>query len=235
MATNTYHGKPCIKCGATLRYLSDGICVDCKRVRNFERHKRNNPPTPRPPKQTKEERDEKAREYRKLNANKIRKNRKVYREANRDKLRKQAHTYYHNNIEKMRQKDRDYYRNNRAKVLVKNRAGAKRWARNNPEKNRVKKRRDDRRRRAHKLGNKSEPYNFRAICKHYDNRCLKCGKQKPLTVDHIVPVSKGGPDIASNIQPLCLSCNSSKGAWNSIDYRPDADAMRWIQKRLFKG
>lgn len=32
-----------------------------------------------------------------------------------------------------------------------------------------------------------------------------------LTIDHIVPTSKGGPDIETNWQVLCLSCNQLKG------------------------
>jgi hypothetical protein len=45
-----------------------------------------------------------------------------------------------------------------------------------------------------------------------DSVCLKCGSSYNLTVDHIVPVSKGGGDDRSNLQCLCRSCNSRKGA-----------------------
>lgn len=52
----------------------------------------------------------------------------------------------------------------------------------------------------------------------YDRRCAACGLVKDVIPDHVVPVSKGGTSDISNIQPLCIPCNSSKGT-RIIDYR----------------
>jgi len=44
----------------------------------------------------------------------------------------------------------------------------------------------------------------------FDNKCAICKKEKPLTKDHIIPLSRGGSDFIGNIQPLCRNCNSRK-------------------------
>lgn len=41
--------------------------------------------------------------------------------------------------------------------------------------------------------------------------CKKCGSRRNLTVDHIMPESKGGTLELTNLQTLCKKCNSSKG------------------------
>jgi len=47
----------------------------------------------------------------------------------------------------------------------------------------------------------------------YGNTCPCCKKSEPeikLTIDHIIPLSKGGTNLIENIQPLCLKCNMKK-------------------------
>ena len=50
------------------------------------------------------------------------------------------------------------------------------------------------------------------LCEKYDNKCLCCGRKAKLTIDHIVPIRKGGNSLIENLQPLCKRCNSKKGA-----------------------
>lgn len=51
--------------------------------------------------------------------------------------------------------------------------------------------------------------------------CAVCTRtDRPLTIDHIVPVSKGGTNALINLQLLCRQCNTSKmtRAFSGIGY-----------------
>lgn len=45
----------------------------------------------------------------------------------------------------------------------------------------------------------------------WDNQCAYCGSTEKLTIDHIVPQSKGGMDFTKNVLCCCHSCNQDKG------------------------
>jgi len=45
------------------------------------------------------------------------------------------------------------------------------------------------------------------------------GHEVMMTVDHIIPRSKGGGRILSNLQPMCCNCNSRKGNSNEREDR----------------
>lgn len=67
---------------------------------------------------------------------------------------------------------------------------------------------------------------FKALCNRYGNTCLRCGSgNAPLTPDHVVPLSLGGSNWITNIQPLCRGCNSQKNV-KIIDYRPLVEAAK---------
>lgn len=58
----------------------------------------------------------------------------------------------------------------------------------------------------------------------YHFRCVRCKKRwgghTTICPDHVVPLSRGGTNTIDNIQPLCLSCNSSKSN-HDWDSRPN--------------
>ncbi len=51
-----------------------------------------------------------------------------------------------------------------------------------------------------------------------DNACVYCGSDRELTLDHVVPKSKGGPTTASNCVTACRKCNHAKGSMSLADF-----------------
>lgn len=49
------------------------------------------------------------------------------------------------------------------------------------------------------------------IFKRDGHKCLICGSCDELTIDHIIPISKGGSNRDNNLMTLCKVCNQKKG------------------------
>jgi 5-methylcytosine-specific restriction endonuclease McrA len=59
---------------------------------------------------------------------------------------------------------------------------------------------------------------WHAIIDAYEGRCAYCAKRSALTMDHVIPVSKGGHHTLDNVVPACRPCNSSKSARDMEDW-----------------
>ena len=64
-----------------------------------------------------------------------------------------------------------------------------------------------------------------------DWRCQYCGydgfqARHKMTVDHIVPQSRGGNDSPENLCACCISCNGAKGSRTVAEWRAGI-ANRW--------
>lgn len=53
---------------------------------------------------------------------------------------------------------------------------------------------------------------FASVSERDGERCAECGSQEDLTLDHILPLARGGSNKLDNLQILCRVHNSSKGA-----------------------
>lgn len=105
------------------------------------------------------------------------------------------------------------------------------WKKNNPDKvkaSRVKHRHNNSEKWVHAARVRNGKINsinelktgeWTAIKRYAKDKCLACGAT-PVTMDHVVPLSKNGRHHASNLQPLCGPCNNAKGT-KDTDYRPD--------------
>lgn len=50
-----------------------------------------------------------------------------------------------------------------------------------------------------------------ALLIKYRYRCIYCGcKPRVLSIDHVTPMSQGGPNTLHNVVPSCLLCNQKK-------------------------
>lgn len=70
-------------------------------------------------------------------------------------------------------------------------------------------------------------------------KCKYCKSKENLTIDHKIPISRGGTDDPSNLQCLCKKCNMMKsGMLDSeikrvIKYFLEVKGIRWQEYREF--
>lgn len=63
----------------------------------------------------------------------------------------------------------------------------------------------------HNVSGKDRRRRKRALVRRDGYRCRKCGTTHgELTIDHVIPRSKGGSNRLENLQLLCATCNEWK-------------------------
>lgn len=179
-------GKRCSKCGrwwpATLEFFRPGHrqCRSCERETSINYYRAN--------------RDERLQKM------------KAWKDARRPELREQRRKRYHADPETERASHRKWLKKNRERTRV--------YARSHNRKPEVRARRAEvQRARFHRSRGAPGVFTTADIArlrKSQHDRCYYCGKKQKLTVDHIVPLSRGGSNSPDNIVLACRSCNSSK-------------------------
>jgi 5-methylcytosine-specific restriction endonuclease McrA len=157
-----------------------------------------------------------------------------HREENREATIAYNLKYYQENKEALNAYNRDYYAENKEAVLAsardyhtKNKEARNSYGReykkNNPHVGSEAKRR----RQARKLNNGVEKYTELQVLETYGTDCHICsgpvdlnnsrrvghpGWETGLHIDHVIPISKGGPDVLDNVRPSHGQCNLKKNA-----------------------
>lgn len=145
---------------------------------------------------------------------------KQWRKQNPEKVKEIAGAYRERHRDDIRIMHRELKRQAYAASPDVFKARANHWARANPSAVQAIRRHRQARLRGSQ-GGRHTAQEWQTLKARYNYRCLCCGKYEPeivLTEDHVIPVSLGGSDHISNIQPLCKPCNSKK-ARSLIDYR----------------
>lgn len=57
------------------------------------------------------------------------------------------------------------------------------------------------------------------IEKLYTQPCIYCGSKENITIDHVIPLTRGGMHSIGNLAPACSHCNSSKNNRTVTEWR----------------
>lgn len=197
---------------------ADGIHYQCKECCNALRRKSHN--------NDKEKGKKASRTWREKNSTRVKAYAKQYRDKKRETLLMALKKWKETNKVKVKEYQKKWrsdnenhirsyqfnYDNNQGRMV------REKWRKENKDKGRARRHRYI----ARKVGNGGSytADEFIALCAQYGNVCLCCKSSTALEADHIVPLSQGGTSCIDNIQPLCRSCNASKGS-QIIDFRSD--------------
>ena len=162
--------------------------------------------------------------YHEANREKARAYNKIYREANKEKLKAYIKAYRKANKEKLNAQSKAYHQTNKKVVRLRNKA----WRQRNPEIYR----KHNRTHHALKHTTQAEPINEKIVYLRDGWKCQICKKRvdkefkwpDPMfaSLDHIIPLSKGGTHTYNNVQLVHLKCNLRK--YNNIV--PHGEQMR---------
>jgi 5-methylcytosine-specific restriction endonuclease McrA len=150
----------------------------------------------------------------------------AWRKANPEKVRAQRRKRKEDL--QYRQKERKRYRE---KNPDKHRESLQRWKRKNPHKKKQYKYEY-----RSKLKGNSSLISEKDLKRLAEATCSACGRADDLTLEHVIPVERGGSHSIGNLIILCRKCNSSKNSLTWIEWkysgRPRAlEVFHGISKR----
>ena len=67
----------------------------------------------------------------------------------------------------------------------------------------------------------------------HKKKCVYCGCKESLyfTIDHIVPLHRGGKDIHENMQTTCFACNSLKNGFDEDKFLAMMKGLRILAEQ----
>lgn len=158
--------------------------------------------------------------YREQNREKVRESSRRYRERkrggpprprpSRGGVQESRRRYREQNPDKVRESRKRWRDQNRDKLREANR----RWREANPDVRRM----SSQRRQARKRGAITFDVTAKDLRRLRSGRCIACGETAG-TIDHLIPLSRGGSHGVGNLAAMCGSCNSRKSARTIAEWR----------------
>jgi 5-methylcytosine-specific restriction endonuclease McrA len=138
-----------------------------------------------------------------------------WRENNPDRVLEVASNWRKRNPEGAKLASRRYYHQNPEQSMER----TKQWRRENPEAARIHRKNASHKRRAAIRSNGVFGVTTKDIARLLSQPCAYCGSTESPTVDHIIPIARGGRHSVGNLQCLCASCNFSKHDSLMVEFR----------------
>ena len=152
---------------------------------------------------------ERMRKWRAANPERDAENSRRYREANRDRILESTKRWQAKYPERVRAVARESMAKNRANKPEDERKRKRRYRERHLDKVRAMEREKTYSRRQ-KMPYSKETAEYMAMLVTLP--CTYCGSTDRITIDHIVPLSRGGKHEPEILTPACWTCNCSKGA-----------------------
>lgn len=231
--------KSCVDCGTQFQRGSKAVrCAPCAAHRKFVKNKERSAKwaAAHPERMREHKRlwsklnpdkvNAQARAYYKKNSEKLKARFKAWRDANREKYKacrkacQQRHREKH--LAGKRRRGRAEYERSREQVL----ARTKRWVQRHPEtakrvrqlvchRRRVALTGDGRTLTKEQWANVQAQYAVDGVV-----MCAYCKKRPGNTLDHVIPIARGGWNAPDNVLPACMTCNASKGTKLLSEWTP---------------
>lgn len=131
---------------------------------------------------------------------------KTWAKENRSRVNECYRKNYALNLEDSRRKRRERVRKWETNNPEKKKEAQRNYHLNHPEKRRL----AEHKRRTVKEANGVFYILEKEIKSLLSTPCANCGTLDNITLDHVIPISRGGRHSFGNLQALCKSCNSSK-------------------------
>lgn len=169
------------------RKKSDGLTIDCKTCRN-----------------------QRSKEYRQANPEKLKARNDRYKRLYPERVRAHQNSWRERNREHYNKLSRERARGKPRKEYVRNPEKAKQYRDNYKKNNPGYDRKHNQLRKMRLRSITSYEITSREIEALLRKPCAYCGHIGEITLDHVIPISRGGNHGIGNLLPACRICNSSK-------------------------